>query len=76
MGKVIGILVLVVAMWTGAEVYNKGTANAFGGIMATLGWVEAAPEDAAPSNAGRRVGSSIAGAHEEADARRERLLAE
>ena len=76
MGKVFGILMLVVAMWTGAEVYNKGTANAFGGILTSLGWVEAAPETAAPTSAGRRVGSAVVGAHEESDARRERLLAE
>lgn len=76
MGKVIGILMLVVAMWTGAEVYNKGTANAFGGVLAKAGWVEPAPESAAPASAGRRVGSAVVGAHDEANARRERLLAE
>jgi hypothetical protein len=76
MGKVIGILMFVVAMWTSVEVYNKGSANAFGGLLTKVGWVEPAPESAAPTSAGRRVGKAVIGAHDEADARRERLLAE
>ncbi len=76
MGKVLGILMFVVAMWTSAEIYNKGTANAFGGALANIGWAEPTPEGAAPASIGRRTGSTVAGAHDEADARRERMLAE
>ena len=76
MGKVIGILIFVVAMWTSVEVYNKGSANAFGGALTKVGMAEPAPEPAAPASAGRRVGAAVTDARDEADARRERMLAE
>jgi len=76
MGKVIGILMFVVAMWTSVEVYNNGSENAFGGALTKVGWVEPAPETAAPASAGRRVEAAVTGARDEANARRERLLAE
>ena len=75
MGKMFGILLIIVGMWAGAEIYNNGTANAFGGILTTLGLAEATPETAQPTR-GRRVRSKVAGAHAESEARRDRLLAE
>jgi len=76
MGKVIGILMFVAVMWFGMEVYNNGTGGAFGGVFARLGWVEETPEGAAPASTAHRVGATVLDAHAEADARRERLLAE
>jgi hypothetical protein len=76
MGKMFGILVIIVGLWAGAEIYNNGTAQAFGGILATLGLAEAAPQDAEPQSLGRRAGSKVGRSHADADARRERLLAE
>ncbi len=34
MGKVLGILAIVLGIWIGAEVYTKGMDRAFGGIFA------------------------------------------
>jgi hypothetical protein len=40
MGRIFGILFLVLAVWTGAEVYTEGTSGAFGGLFTRLGFVE------------------------------------
>jgi hypothetical protein len=76
MGKVIGIAMLVVAIWAGAEVYTKGTTDAFGGFFTSMGWVEPTAKSGAPSTAGRRIGASVAGAQDEANDRLERMLDE
>ena len=75
MGKLFGIVVIVVGLWAGAEIYNEGTANAFGGALARMGMVEAAEPGEEP-NLGRRTGTKVERNHAEADARRERMLAE
>ncbi|MCG8592283.1 MAG: hypothetical protein MJE66_23565 [Proteobacteria bacterium] len=33
MSKLIGILLFVLALWVGAEIYNEGVDGAFGGIL-------------------------------------------
>ena len=43
MGRIFGILFIVLAVWTGVEVYNEGTSGAFGGLFVRLGL--AAEED-------------------------------
>jgi hypothetical protein len=40
MGRIFGILFIVLAVWTGVEVYNEGTAGAFGGLFVRLGLAE------------------------------------
>ena len=37
MGRIFGILFIVLAVWTGVEVYNEGTSGAFGGLFVRLG---------------------------------------
>jgi hypothetical protein len=74
MGKVFGILLVVVGLWAGAEIYTKGTANAFGGIFASGDGAAAEAAEAQPMS--RRSGAKVAGAHADADARRNRLLEE
>jgi hypothetical protein len=37
MGKVFGILFMVLAIWVGIEIYTKGSQEAFGGALAWLG---------------------------------------
>ena len=44
MGRIFGILLLVLAIWTGVEVYTEGTSGAFGGLFARLGFVAEQPE--------------------------------
>ena len=36
MGKMFGILAIVLGVWIGLEVYTKGTNEAFGGVFAGL----------------------------------------
>ncbi len=36
MGKMFGILAIVLGVWIGLEVYTKGTNEAFGGLFAGL----------------------------------------
>lgn len=75
MGKLFGIVIVVVGLWAGVEIMNEGTANAFGGLFGRLGMAE----QPAPGEAKRtpeRIGAKVGRDHAEADARRERLLAE
>ena len=37
MGKVVGLLAIVLGVWAGAEVYSKGFDAAFGGALVGLG---------------------------------------
>ena len=46
MGRIFGILFVVLAVWTGVEVYTEGTSGAFGGLFTRLGFV--AEEQQAP----------------------------
>jgi hypothetical protein len=76
MGKMFGILVIVVALWAGGQIYTQGAANAFGGILVTLGLEEPEPDPEKQQSVGRRAGSKVARSHSEADARRTRMLSE
>ena len=69
MGRIIGLLLAVLGIWAATEVYLKGTAGAFGGLFADEGAAEPDGRSVA-----RRAGDSVVRAHDEADARRERLL--
>jgi hypothetical protein len=40
MRRLFGILFIVLAVWTGVEVYNEGTSGAFGGLFVRLGLAE------------------------------------
>lgn len=73
MGKVIGIGAVVVGLWCAVEIYTNGTANAFGGALVQFGLADEAEADQSSRD---RVRSTATRAHAEADARRERLLAE
>ena len=75
MGKLFGIVVIVVGLWAGLEIYNEGSANAFGGALVRAGVVEAARPGEVQS-LGERSGSKVEKAHGEAEARRDRMLAE
>lgn len=73
MGRLIGIVLIVLGIWVGLEVYQKGTEHAFGGALAGFGSSQA-PRD--ERSTARRAGDAVGGAHADSDARRERLLAE
>ena len=76
MGKMFGLVVLVTALWVGMEVYQEGVDGAFGGAFAALGDSdgEYAPRDG--RSVPRRAGDKVQGAHDEAAARRARLMGE
>jgi hypothetical protein len=76
MGKILGILLVVVGIWLGLEVYQNGIQGAFGGALASLSGPadEQAVRD--PRSLPRRAGDAVERAHAEAEARRNRALGE
>jgi len=76
MAKVLGILLIVLGIWAGSEIYTKGASHAFGGALVALGFEDRAPDSADPQSLGQRSGDKVGRAHAEADARRDRMLAE
>jgi hypothetical protein len=78
MGKLFGILAIVLGVWLAAEVGMKGIDGAFGGILASeqaaapTGDPVAGSAQAVPQRAATKVDR----AHREAQQRRERLLGE
>ncbi len=76
MGKIFGLVTLITALWVGMEVYQKGVDAAFGGAFAVLGDSdgEDAPRDG--RSVPRRAGDKAQKAHDEAAARRARMLGE
>jgi hypothetical protein len=76
MSKLIGLVLIVIGIWVGLEVYQNGTHGAFGGALAALG--DGPGEDGVRDTrtAPQRAGDAARRARDEASARRERLLAE
>lgn len=75
MGKIIGLLLVVVGIWVGVEVYSNGVDGAFGGVLASRAGDRPAAEVDRRSTP-RRAGDAVENAHAAADARREKLLGE
>jgi hypothetical protein len=61
MGKAIGILLIVLGVWLGMEIFTKGTDEAFGGIFASggLGGAERAPAEPPVQRIRNRVEQSL-----------------
>jgi hypothetical protein len=74
MGRIVGMLLVVLGIWAMTEIYLHGTAGAFGGALGSLSGESAAGGDT--RSLGRRAGDSVRGAQAEDEARREKLLAE
>ena len=74
MGKIFGILLLVVGIWVGLEIYTEGTQNAFGGAFAFLGESSDGDEMRDRRTAPQRAGDAVRSAQREAEQRRNRLL--
>jgi hypothetical protein len=73
MGRLFGVLLIVVGIWVGIEVYTKGTQNALGGLFAG-GSAQAEARD--PRTVPQRAGDAVQSAHDVAEQRRSRLLSE
>lgn len=65
MGKIFGILLIVVAIWVGLTIFNEGTHAAFGGLFASS--KEAADVSGRPLP--RRVEASVSKAFQAHDER-------
>jgi hypothetical protein len=74
MGKMFGILMIVVALWVGLEVYQNGTDGAFGGALAGLTGSSEERQPGERRPVPQRAGAAVERAHTAANARRERLL--
>jgi hypothetical protein len=72
MGRIFGILCVVLGLWIGIEIFLEGTDNAFGGIFAKSAPPVGHPERTLPQRAGAAVRDSFARDAE----RRERALPE
>lgn len=70
MGRVFGILLLVVGLWVGAEIFTHGVDGAFGGILARGG--DPATADSAPVT--RRAGDAVRRAYDQSEDRLDRAL--
>jgi len=68
MGKIFGILLIVVAMWVGLTIFNEGTDAAFGGLFASS---EKAAANASGRPLPRRVEESVRKAYREHEERTE-----
>ena len=74
MGRICGMLFVVLGIWAMTEIYLHGTAGAFGGAFAAVSGESAAGGDT--RSLGQRAGDSVRGAQAEDEARREKLLSE
>jgi hypothetical protein len=74
MGKSIGLLLAVVAIWATVEIYTEGMDGAFGGRLASMGLADEDAESRAPVT--ERVGEAVRRAQSEQEARYDALLPE
>jgi hypothetical protein len=59
MGKVFGILFMVLAIWVGIEIYTKGSDRAFGGALAWLGGESASADGGDGRSTMQRFGDRV-----------------
>ena len=61
--KILGLVLLVLAVWAGAEILTKGTDGAFGGLFAGFR-TPAQPAEPIPKKIGAKVQNELNGAME------------
>ncbi len=59
MAKVFGILMIVLGVWVGIEIYTKGTHEAFGGALAWLGGESSSSASADHRSPVRRIEDKV-----------------
>lgn len=74
MGKLFGIVIIVMAMWVGLEIYSQGVGGAFGGLLARFGSADEAENSASARAPLDNVRDKVNRDHEEGWARRERMM--
>ena len=75
MGKAIGLLLAVLAIWITVELYTQGPDAAFGGRLSSLIGGGDASQEPRGSTA-QRAGAAVERAHDERDARYGELIPE
>ncbi len=75
MGKIFGILMLVVSLWIGMEIYQNGMEGALGGRLAFVGDSDG-PENVERRTVPQRAGDAARRAQNFREERRNRLLDE
>jgi hypothetical protein len=76
MGKIVGLLLVVVGIWLGLEVYMNGMQGAFGGAVASLGGSAEEQATVTPRTVTQRAGAAVERAHAERQARFEQMIDE
>jgi hypothetical protein len=61
MGKLFGIVLIVLAVWFAVEVYTKGSDQAFGGALTWLGGEEPAADGGDDRSTARRFEDNVRG---------------
>ena len=74
MAKAIGLLVFVCAIWAAFEVTTEGINGAFGGVFASADAPTNSPAESLFK--AERAGAAVERAHQEREARLDKLLAE
>ncbi len=75
MGRMFGLVLLLVSVWVGVEVYTRGLEGAFGGALASFA-ADDSPAHRAREKLSDRVESAARGAHRFAEERRDRLMSD
>ena len=70
MGKIYGILLIVVGIWVGMTVFTEGVDNAFGGLFSKLGRDPVVTDTRPPT---QRIRERVQGSIDESTDRIERL---
>jgi hypothetical protein len=74
MGKLFGIVVIVLAMWVGLEIYTQGVRGAFGGLLAGLDSSDEQTETADGGAPLENLRNKVNRDNDEGWARRERMM--
>ena len=74
MGKAIGLLFAVIAIWVALEIYTQGPDNAFGGRFASL--IGGGESGAPRGSTAERVGAAVGRAREQERERYDQLMPE
>jgi hypothetical protein len=68
LGRLFGLVLLVLGVWAGAEVFSNGFDGAFGGMLARLSG--SAPTEATQGSLAKRIGTKVQSELNDASQRR------
>ncbi|HTO55437.1 MAG TPA: hypothetical protein VMR50_18785 [Myxococcota bacterium] len=68
LGRLFGLVLLVLGVWAGAEIFNNGFDGAFGGLLARLSG--STPTEATQGSLAKRIGAKVQSELNDASQRR------